>query len=331
VGWVIRPDGTPEEAAAALAARGAAPYAPLAKEGIALLAGAPGTIAVAMARRRAAAALARQLLVSAACATDAIGAPRDPYAAAVGRLSADPVLARTLEAFRALVGEAGEGRGRQAPVSFRAAPEALAHLERTIARLGRDLERALGSVTDSPAFVDGRFHSTGGFHAIALAAGMDGLAAALAHAGELAAQRVHRLLDGRFSGLPDQLTPAPGPRCGLVVVHKRMVGALNELRRLAVPAALGVADTSLGQEDGMTFSFAAAEKLRRAEDLVRELVACELLTARQAWWLRGARPAPGLAGVAARLAAAVAPVDEDRPLGPDIDALAGLLRDGAVG
>src|SRR5205823_5415684 len=117
--------------------------------------------------------------------------------------------------------------------------------------------------------IDGRFVSSGAFHEIELAAGMDALAAALARAGELSAQRLHRLLDSRFSGLPDQLTPLPGPGCGLVVVQKRAVGALNELRRLASPASIGALDTALGQEDAMTFAFEAAEKLRRAEELVR--------------------------------------------------------------
>ncbi|MDX6555816.1 MAG: histidine ammonia-lyase [Miltoncostaeaceae bacterium] len=334
VGLVLTPDGGVEDAGAALAARGAAPYAPLVKEGIALLAGAPGTIAVAMARRRAGAVLAGQLRVGAAAAIAAIGAPRGPYSAEAGELADDPVLDEVLEDLRDLLGpdpEDGGGGRPQAPVSFRVAPQALAHLDRTLDRLEAELRRALGAVSDSPALAGGRFVSTGAFHEIGLAAGMDALALALAHAGELATARVHRLLDARFSGLPDQLSPTPGPRCGLVVVHKRMVGTVGELRRLAAPATLGLTDTSLGQEDAMTHAFAASEQLRRAEGLVRELVACELLAARQAWHLRGAAPAAGgLARIAALVADAVPPVDEDRPLGPDIDALVALLASGAI-
>jgi histidine ammonia-lyase len=330
VGLVLDGDGGVEDAGAALAARGTAPYAPLAKEGIALLAGAPGAIAVAMARRRAGVVLAGQLRAAAAASIAAIGAPRGPYSAEAGGLADDPVLEEVLEDLRDLLGPdpgAGGAERPQAAVSFRVAPQALAHLDRTLDRLEAELRRALRAVSDSPAFAGGRFVSTGAFHEIGLAAGMDALALALAHAGELAAARVHRLLDSRFSGLPDQLTPTPGPRCGLVVVHKRMVGAAAALRQLAAPASLGMADTSLGQEDAMTHVFAASEQLRRAEGLVRELVACELLTARQAWHLRGALPAEGgLAPIAARLAAAVPPVEEDRPLGPDIDRLVALLE-----
>jgi histidine ammonia-lyase len=112
------------------------------------------------------------------------------------------------------------------------------------------------------------------------------------------------------------------------VVQKRAVGALNELRRLAAPASLGALDTALGQEDAMTFAFEAAEKLRRAESLVREVLGCELLAARQAWALRRGAPAAGLAAAARPVLARVQPVGDDRPLGEDLDRLVQLLEAG---
>ncbi|HWD45428.1 MAG TPA: aromatic amino acid lyase, partial [Actinomycetota bacterium] len=102
--------------------------------------------------------------------------------------------------------------------------------------------------------------------------------------------------------------------------------ALAEARRLAAPASVGLADTSLGQEDAASFAPEAAEQLRRVEELVREVVACELLAARQAWWLRDRPPPSGLGPLAASLEELVAPVDQDRPLGPDLDRLAGVLE-----
>jgi histidine ammonia-lyase len=108
---------------------------------------------------------------------------------------------------------------------------------------------------------------------------------------------------------------------------------------LAVPASIGQADTSLGQEDAASYAPEAAEQLRRVGDLAREVVACELLAARQAWWLRrtsgapgtpptdrGTGPAPGLGPLAACLEDLVAPVDRDRPLGPDLARLVEALE-----
>ena len=326
VGQVLGPDGRTEDASAALAARGAAPYALRAKEGIALLAGSPGTTALALARRRSSARLAGRLLEGAACSLDAAGVPLDAVSPRVGRLGDDPLLSAILGRLDALLAGASADRPvTQGPTSFRVVPQVQAHLERTIARLGEDLDRGLAACDDSPALVDGRFVSTGAFHEIELAAGMDALAAALARAAETALQRVHRMLDGRVTGLPDQLTPAPGPRCGLVVLHKRGVAAVAELRRRATPASVGVMDTSLGQEDVQSFGFAAADNLRRAEELAREVLAIELIAARQAWWLRGRPPADGLREIAGRIAGRVPPVDLDRPLGDDVRRVVELI------
>jgi histidine ammonia-lyase len=330
-GLVLGPDGSVRDAGAALAERGALPHRLRAKEGIALLAGSPVASALALARLRSAERLAGQLLASAAAAIDALTAPLDAYDEAVGRLGGDPLLEQVLAGLRrAAGGREAAAAALQAPVSFRVAPQVLAQLRRTLGRLDEDVRRALVAVTDSPAVAGGRVVAGGGFHAVGLAAGMDAAALALVQAAELAGQRLHRLLDGRFSGLPDQLSPDPGPVTGLVAVHKRAVGALHEARRLAAPASVGQADTSLGQEDAASYAPEAAEQLRRVEDLTREVVACELLAARQAWWLRRRPPAPGLRSLATCLEDLVAPVDRDRPLGPDLARLVGTLERDAL-
>jgi histidine ammonia-lyase len=56
------------------------------------------------------------------------------------------------------------------------------------------------------------------------------------------------------------------------------------------------------------------------------VVAVEMIAARQAWFLRGRGPGPGLAEVAGPLAELVAPVEEDRPLGEDVDRIVDHLR-----
>jgi histidine ammonia-lyase len=330
VGFVLAPDGTVQDAAMALADRQVAPFELAAKEGIALLAGAPGALGLAIVHHRTARHLARQLLLAAACAIEAIRAPLTPYHPRVARLANDAEMGRVLERLGGfLAGAGGERRGLQAPVSFRVIPQVHAQLERTLDRFEGDLNRALSASDDSSAFIDGDFLSTGNFHAIGLTAAMDATALALVQAAELAAQHLHRLLDGRFSGLPDQLTPRPGPRAGLVVVHKRVVGLVHQLRRLATPASIGIVDTSLGQEDAMTFAFEAAEDLRQVEALVAEVVGCELLAARQAWGLRGQPIAAGLEPAAALIENTVPLIETDRPFGSDIGRLVALLEAGA--
>ena len=330
LGEVLAAHDTTRSSAEALAERGTTPYKPAVKEGIALLAGAPGTLALAIARRRTVAVLLRQLMACWACAIDAIEAPRTPYHPALGELSHDPVMQRVLERLGDLLrGPQAEKRVTQAPVSFRVIPQVLTHLQRTLDRFEEDVRRSLPAVTDSPVFHDGRFLTTGSFHELGLASGMDALCLALVQAAELCAQHVHRLLDHRFSGLPDQLAASPGPHAGLVVVHKRMVGTVHRLRPLAMPATVGLVDTSMGQEDAMTFAFEAAEKLRVVEHALRDVIACELLTCRQVWALRSSPPAEGLHEYVAELADIVEPVERDRQLGPEIDGIAALVTMGA--
>lgn len=330
LGEVLTEYETTGPAAEALQARGVAAYEPAPKEGIALLAGAPGTLALTIARRRTTSVLTRQLTVCWAAAIEALGAPRGPYDPALGALAGDPVLQRVLLRLGELLnGSEAERAVIQAPVSFRVIPQVLTHLQRTLDRTAEDIVRALGAVTDSPVFCEGRFLSTGAFHELGLAAQLDGLCVALIHAAELCAQHVHRLLDHRYSGLPDQLSGAPGPQAGLVAVHKRMVGAVHRLRSMAAPATVGLADTSLGQEDAMTFGFEAAEKLRTVEHVLRDIIACELMVCRQAWALRSTPPAAGLRDYAAELGGIIEPIAEDRQLGREIDALAGLISIGA--
>ncbi|GAC1334454.1 MAG: hypothetical protein NVSMB22_26910 [Chloroflexota bacterium] len=88
-------------------------------------------------------------------------------------------------------------------------------------------------------------------------------------------------------------------------------------------------DTSLGQEDAMTFTFEVAEKLLRVEALTREIMACELLVARQAWALHGGPVATGLREQAHALQTTVEAVEHDRPLGADIGRIIDLLDSGA--
>ena len=78
----------------------------------------------------------------------------------------------------------------------------------------------------------------------------------------------------------------------------------------------------------MTFGFEAAEKLRRVEALLRDVLACELLACCQAWTLRDVPPAAGLGEYVRALSAAVAPVERDRLLGLDVAELARLLESG---
>jgi histidine ammonia-lyase len=133
------------------------------------------------------------------------------------------------------------------------------------------------------------------------------------------------MMDTQYSGLNAQLAVDPGPQAGLSPLHKRAVGELHELRRLATPATLGSIDTSAGQEDVQAFAWSAGEQLRAAIGRLLTITACELMGASQAHFLRESPSAPALARTYQRIAAIVPPVLVDRPLGPDVERLKAAL------
>jgi histidine ammonia-lyase len=324
------PSGQPEPpgagtvpAAEALRSRGLAEFALGPREGHALLAGVPGATALALRRLADARAVESVMEAAAALSIAAAGATRDPYEAACAR--GDAVMAGVLGRLRAAIGDDPEPRTLQAPVSFRVVGPVLGHVLRTCDALESAVGRALSGVTDSPAFLDGRFLGTAGFHGIDLGAHCDQLTAALAHAAEVATARVHRLLDARVTGLPAQLAARPGPDTGLVTVHKRAAGEVHALRRLAVPASVGLIETSGGQEDVQSFAWESAESLRGALRHAHVVTACELLTAFQAWSISQRPVPPGCRQTLGRLAEIIAPIEADRPFGEDIEA---VLREG---
>jgi len=206
-------------------------------------------------------------------------------------------------------------------VSFRVAGPVLTQVHRAAAQLEAATRRALTGVTDSPAYLDGRFTGTAGFHGIDLSAHCDHLTAALCHAAEVAAARLHRLLDPAVTGLPAQLAREPGPQAGLAPVHKRAAGEIHAMRRLAVATPVGLIETSGGQEDVQSFAWEAAEKLRAALRHTRAVTAGELLAGYQAAALSGHQPPAGCRALLDWLAGIVGPIDDDRPFGEDIEHL----------
>jgi histidine ammonia-lyase len=314
IGSILQPDGTIGPAEGVLP-----PFELGPKEGIALLAGIPGATGRAWLQVGIARKLAEHLSLVAAGAIAVIGANRDPYNPLCGR--GDGLLTAELERILQLAGPEPEPRSLQAPVSFRVAGQVISHVGRTVGRLAEAVERALTGVTDSPAFVDGTFIGTAGFHGIDLAAHCDQLVAALTHAAEVSTARIHRLLDPAVTGLPAQLAHDPGPQAGLVTVHKRAVATCHYLRRLALPSAIGALETSNGQEDVQSFAWEAAGVLAEAVRLTREVTACELLAVHQAFAL-SKRPVPvGLRDFLGAVADVVPAIETDRPFGEDLTRL----------
>ena len=222
-------------------------------------------------------------------------------------------------------------------MSLRVLPQVHGAAHDVIDHLRAQVDREMGAVTDSPILLDAAgdepagFYPTGNFHSQALSLALDAAAIAMAQVAALSEKRLHRLLDSRFSGLPDQLAAdAERGGSGLVSLHKSVVGLCAENRLLAAPASIHAADTSGGQEDFQAFTGLAASKLSALLDNVELILANELVADRQAHSL-GARDLPPLLDAAiTAIAEHVAPISGDRTLAPMVEAVRTVVRSGSL-
>ena len=194
-------------------------------------------------------------------------------------------------------------------------------------------ERELASVTDNPVVLaDGRVESGGNFHGEPLAFALDFLAIAAAEVGAIAERRIDRLLDAhRSEGLPPFLAPQAGTHSGFMVAHYTAVSLADDNRRLATPASVGSLPTSAMQEDHNSMGWSAARKLVRVVDNLNAILAIEALAAAQALDLRAPLdPARATAAARAAIRAHVAFQAHDRFMAQDIHSLTPLLRQGLL-
>ncbi len=295
------------------------------KEGIALLQGVPTATAMALLAARDARRLHRQLLLTVAAEFALTASTRDVLDSALAR--SDDVLGRTMADLRRLAGTASHTRSLQPPVSFRATPQVLAHLDRCITRLEEAIDRALAGITDSPAFLGDDFVGSAGFYGYDLATHLHALTVGIVGATELAATRLHRLMDPAVSGLTPQLAAVPGRDTGVSPIHKRAIGVAHQLRRAAMPATIGPVEASGGQEDSQTFALEAVAACRDAIEGGIEVTACEQLALHQARCLGATLPKDAdLATFLDAIAAVLPSTADDRAFGQDVETLRKLMR-----
>ena len=224
----------------------------------------------------------------------------------------------------------GAARRVQDPLSFRCVTQVHGAALAALATARDDVEVELNSAADSPLVLSAsnEMLSNGNFHVPALALAFDTLAMALSHCATLCVGRCQRQYSPALSELPLQLTSRGPEHSGFATIQKTLTALANEIRHLANPASLDFMPVSESVEDHAPMAANVVAKASRMTPLLREIAAIELLTAAQGIDLR---PVPlHTLGHGARAAydlvrARVPMLDEDRPLGPDVERIAGSL------
>ena len=165
----------------------------------------------------------------------------------------------------------------------------------------------------------------------ALALAFETLGQALAQTASLAVGRIVKLMSPSFNDLPRFLTPVGRTSTGFATTQKTAAALEAEIRHLAMPASLHVASVADGVEDYATMAPRVVAKTGEIVERLRLLAALELIVAAQAVDLRRlAKIGKGAQTARAAVRSACAFLDDDRPLGPDIEAVAALIAAGKV-
>jgi len=230
--------------------------------------------------------------------------------------------------------QAGAARRVQDPISLRCVPQVHGAALAALHTARDDVELELNSAADSPlVLADGTMLSNGNFHVPALAIAFDALGIALAHVALMAVNRCQKLYSPGLSGLPLQLTAHGPEHSGFATLQKTLAALWSEVRQRANPASLDGLPVSEAVEDHAPMAAGVVAKTEAIAPALTRIAAIELLSAAQAVDLRGTKAATlgrGAAQAYAAIRARVPALDEDRPLGPDVETIAGLLADGTI-
>jgi histidine ammonia-lyase len=330
------------ERATAAAAAGIEPVVLEEKEGLALINGTDGMLAMLLLslhdlkRLVTTADIGAAMSVEAALGTDRVFAhdlqqlrPQPGQALSAANMRA------VLDGSQIVASHRGDDDTRvQDAYSLRCAPQVAGAMRDTIAHAAQVASYELASSIDNPVVLpDGRVESNGNFHGAPIGYVLDFLAIAVADLASMSERRTDRLLDrNRSHGLPPFLAEDPGVDSGYMIAQYTQAGIVSELKRLAVPASVDSIPSSAMQEDHVSMGWSAGRKLRRAVDGLTRVLAIEVMTAARATDLRApTQPAPATRAVIDALRARdVHGPGPDRYLSPDIEAATGAVHDGVV-
>jgi histidine ammonia-lyase len=196
------------------------------------------------------------------------------------------------------------------------------------------IEAELGAVSDNPLVFGEAIVSGGNFHGMPLAISLDTLRIALCHVAGIAERRVFWVLSGADTVNPvtPYLASDPGLHSGLMVAQYTAAALCNELGVLAHPASPGNISTSAGIEDYNSMGATAALLAMQSVDLVRNVIAIELLTMTQAFeHQRPLKSGEGVEAAYETVRREVAPFTEDRTPSPCIAKVAVMIEAGLIG
>jgi len=328
----------------ALTRAGITPVQLEAKEGLSLLNGTQGMLALLSLALREADELADTADVAASLSLDALRGSPGAFDARIMHAREYPGAGKTARNLAHLNEGSQIRESHRSPdadkrvqdaYSLRCTPQVHGAVRDSLVQAREMAMVELNSATDNPlVFVrenGGDIISGGNFHGQPLAMAADQVAIAIATLGGISERRIEQMTNPLTSMLPAFLTPDPGLNSGFMIVQVTAAALTSENRALATPHSVDSISTSGNQEDYVSMGMSGARRLERMLRNLRHILAIELLCACQGIDLLAPLKTGTLATKAFDAVRTVSPkVTADRPLAPDVNAVAELISRGSI-
>jgi histidine ammonia-lyase len=324
---------------------GITPVALEAKEGLSLLNGTQGMLALLSLALRDADILTDSADVAASLSLDALRGSPGAFDARIMHARAYAGAATTARNLAHLnegsqIRESHRSAEKDARVqdaySLRCTPQVHGAVRDSLAQAREMAAVELNSATDNPlVFVrdanNGDIISGGNFHGQPLAMAADQVAIAIATLGGIVERRIEQMTNPLTSMLPAFLTPDPGLNSGFMIAQVTAAALTSENKTLATPHSVDSISTSGNQEDYVSMGMSGARRLERMLVNLRNTIAIELLCACQGIDLL----APLQTGTLAKKAYEAvrlksAKLAQDRPLAVEIEEVSVLVAEGEI-
>ncbi|HME12619.1 MAG TPA: aromatic amino acid lyase, partial [Candidatus Acidoferrum sp.] len=321
-----------------------------AKEGLSLLNGTQGMLALLSLALAEADTLADTADVAASLSLDALRGSPGAFDARIMHARAYAGAARTARHLAHLnegsqIRESHRSSDQDPRVqdaySLRCTPQVHGAVRDSLAQAREMAAVELNSATDNPlVFVresaadqtnkfGGDIISGGNFHGQPLAMAADQVAIAIATLGGISERRVEQMTNPLTSLLPAFLTPEPGLNSGFMIAQVTAAALTSENKALAAPHSVDSISTSGNQEDYVSMGMGGARRLSRMLQNLRHILAIELLCACQGIDLLHPLKTGTLATRAYDMVRARSSMlVDDRPLSEEIEAVASSVASG---
>lgn len=223
--------------------------------------------------------------------------------------------------------------------SIRSTPQVVGTVKDALEFTRKQVEIEINSGADNPLFVpkgnDGRYLAGANFQGTPVALPLELLGMGITTTAVISERRINRLVNPNLNiGLPGFLIEGAGMYSGIMIPQYTAASLVCENRVLCTPAATGSIPTAADQEDFVSMGTNTAIKTRKIIDNSFAVIAIELLAACQAVDLR-IKKERGKLGRGTQAAynltrKYVKFLDKDRPLYPDIEKLARVIKSGEV-